>query len=518
MFRLIYVFFKIRLLSPFGLFSLLSAIFKYGINIMALLGFAKRIYGDKVALVDDNETLTYNQLLSQSESLSIILKEKYNLKRGQKVGFLCRNHSSFVKSVFAISCIGADVYFLNVDMGKDQFNKLLSKYDFDFLIYDYELISFIEDSGYNKNKLLSYHDKLPAISNLKYINGNEKQKHHRKSFGKIVIFTGGTTTGYSKAALHKPSVFNFLNPFLAIITKLKLTNYNTAYIATPMYHGYAIAVLLLFITLGKKIIINRKFDADNACTLIRRYNVEVVTVVPLMLFKMIKTNPEALKSLACIASGGAELSPKLIEETFSKLGYVLYNLYGTSESGLNIIATPQDLKYSAKTIGKKISGVGIKILYDNKCEVKTGEIGQLCIKNRWSMKNRANSWIETGDMGYRDKKGYFYLCGRSDDMIVSAGENVYPFEVEQILITHSQIEDVAVIGIKDEAFGERLKAFIVPVKNTSISKEEVLEWMRSKVARFQIPKEIVFVDSIPYTSVGKMDRKKLNKGLKKTRI
>ena len=111
----------------------------------------------------------------------------------------------------------------------------------------------------------------------------------------------------------------------------------------------------------------------------------------------------------------------------------MYNLYGTSEAGLNIIATPQDLKYSAKTIGKKINGVRLKILDDNKNEVKIGKIGQFCIKNRWSMRNGNNSWIETGDLGYQDIKGYYFLCGRVDDMIVSAGENVYPFEVEQIL-------------------------------------------------------------------------------------
>lgn len=509
MFRLIYVLYKIKLLSPFGLFSLFFAIFKYGINVMGLLGFAQRIHGDKDALMDDNETLTYNQLLEQSEKLSITLKEKYQLNSGQKVGFLCRNHASLVKSVFAVSYLGADLYFLNVEMNKEQFNNLLKHYALDFLIYDDELSSFVEDSNYTNNKVLSYHDNLPAINNLTYSEGDKKPKQHGISFGKIVILTGGTTTGNSKAAAHKSSVFNFLNPFLSMVTRLKLIDYNTAYIATPIYHGYGVAVLFLFIALGKKIIINRKFNADKACTLIRQNNVEVVTVVPLMLYKMLKNNPEDLKSLACIASGGAELNPKLAEETFSKLGYVLYNLYGTSEAGLNIIATPQDLKYSPKTIGKKIDGVRLKVLDDNKQEVKTGEIGQFCIKNRWSMKNGAKSWIETGDMGYKDEKGCFYLCGRVDDMIVSAGENVYPFEVEQILTTHPQVEDAAVVGIKDEAFGQRLKAFIELAQDSSVTKEEILEWLCTKVARFQIPKEIEFIDNMPYTPVGKIDRKQL---------
>lgn len=187
----------------------------------------------------------------------------------------------------------------------------------------------------------------------------------------------------------------------------------------------------------------------------------------------------------------------------------MYNLYGTSEAGLNTVATPQDLIYSAKTVGKRIGGVRLKILDTNKDEVSIGSVGQLCIKNRWSMRNSSSSWIETGDLGYRDCKGYYFLCGRVDDMVVSAGENVYPVEIEQVLINHPQVEDVAVIGINDEGFGQRLMACVLPINNTDITKEELFEWLRSRVARFQLPKDITFVNHIPYTSLGKLDKKQL---------
>ena len=508
MFKLIYVLIKMRLLSPLGLYSLISAISKHGINIMALLSFAERAYANKTVLVDDYETLSYKKLLSQSKKLTIALKENYQFKSGQKVGFLCKNHASLVKSIFAVSQLGADIYLLNVEMSRSQFNYLLDQNDFDFLIYDSELSSLIEQSSYSKEKILSYHEHLPAIDNLLNTNVNEKLKIKRSSSSKIVILTGGTT-GNSKIAAHKPSILNYLNPFLTLLTRLNLINYNTAYIATPIYHGYGAAVLLLFIALGEKVVINNGFDAKKACYLFREHNVEVVTVVPLMLNKMLKHNIDDLRSLSCIVSGGAELNPRLVDETFSKLGDVLYNLYGTSESGLNIIATPEDLKYSAKTVGKKINGVRLKILDNNKDEVKIGETGQLCIRNRWSMRNSNNSWIETGDLGYRDSKGFYFLSGRVDDMVVSAGENVYPVEIEQVLINHPQVEDAAVIGISDEIFGQRLKAFILPVKNANITKEELLDWLRHKVARFQLPKDITFVTDMPYTPLGKLDKKQL---------
>ncbi|MDQ0899012.1 MULTISPECIES: AMP-binding protein [unclassified Paenibacillus] len=505
-YKLIYVLYKIRLLSPLALFQLTSAIYKYGINLMALLNFSARTYGENVALVDEQETLTYKQLFAQSEGLSVVLRGRYHLARGKKAGFLCKNHASLVRAIFAVSLSGADLYLLNAEMSKGQLNNILERHHFDLLIYDEELSSLLEQTSYTKAKMLSYHDTFPAINNLLSASIYEKQKRHRTSSGKLVLLTGGTT-GNAKEAAHKPSLFNYLDPFSGFLTRLKILNYHTAYIATPIYHGYGVAVLLLFCALGKKMVIHRGFDAEKACRLIREHQVDVVTVVPLMLHKMLKSNAEDLKSLSCIASGGAELNPKLAKETLRQLGDVLYNLYGTSEAGLNIIADPQDLIYSAHTIGRKIEGVRLVIVDDLKEEVEIGRVGQFCIKNKWSMRNVA--WIETGDLGYRDEKGYYFLCGRADSMIVSAGENVYPLEVEQVLLTHPGVEDAAVIGIRDEHFGQRLKAFVLLAPYNDTTREELFEWLRSRLARFQLPKEIIFVDHLPYTPLGKLDKKLL---------
>lgn len=505
--KLLNVLYKIKLLSPLGVYRLITAIYKCGVNIMLLLHIAERTYGTKIALVDEDETVSYKQLLLQSEKLSIIFREKYQLKRGQKVGFLCQNHASLVKSIFAVSRLGPDIYLLNTEMSKMQFNQLVDQHKFEFLIYDFELSYLVDGSKYSNDKVLSYHSNLPAIDNLLNSNVDDNYKLKRSSMSKIVLLTGGTT-GKSKEVAHKPSIYNFSSPFLALLTRLKLLHCNTAYIATPIYHGYGIAVLISFIALGKKVVISNGFNAKKACSLIRDHNVDVVTVVPLMIHKMLKNNVEDLKSLVCIASGGAELNPKLTAEVFSKLGDVLYNLYGTSEAGLNIIATPHDLKYSPKTIGKAIEGVRLKVLDNSKKKVEDGTIGQFCIKNKWSMRNSENFWIETGDLGYRDNNGYYSLLGRTDDMIVSAGVNIYPIELEQVLINHSLVEDVAVIGIRDEEFGQRLQAFVQPV-NAHLTKEALYEWLRPKVARFQLPKNIVIVDNMPYTPLGKLDKKQL---------
>jgi fatty-acyl-CoA synthase len=500
--KLLYVLYKIRLLNLRALLRLALAVFTHGVNLMALLNFAARAYGKQVALVDDRETLTYRQLFEQAEKLASALQENHRLEAGQKVGFLCKNHATLVKAIYAVSSTGADIYLLNAEMSGSQFDHIVDQQAFDLLIYDEECSSLLKSSTYSKASLVSDYDTLSACDVI----GSRKPR--RTSSGKLVLLTGGTT-GAAKTTAHKPSLFNYLDPFHTFLTRLNILKYQTAYIATPIYHGYGVAVLLLFCAVGKKAVIQRGFHAEKACRLIREHQVEVVTVVPLMLSKMLQASAESLKSLRCIASGGAELSPKLVRETQTRLGDVLYNLYGTSEAGLNMIATPEDLTRSPRTIGRKIRGAQLKIVNAQKLVVRTGEIGQLCIRNSWSMKTGVPLWLETGDLGYRDEQDLYFLCGRVDSMIVSAGENVYPLEVEQVILTHPLIEDAAVIGVRDESFGQRLKAFVRAAPQEEIAEEELREWLRSRLARYQLPRDICFVDQLPYTPLGKLDRKQL---------
>lgn len=506
-YKLLYVLFKTRLLSPLALFRLAAAIHINGINLMTLLHFSAKTYREAVALIDEQETLTYNQLFVRSKELSVSLRESYQLGSGKKVGLICKNHASLIKTIFAVSATGADIYLLNAEMSEIQLNDILEHHHFDLMVVDEERGHLHEHCTHTQAVLMSYHPTRPAINNIPNAIYSNKQKQ-RNGTGNLVLMTGGTTSR-AKEAVHKPSLFNYLDPFYDFLIRLKILNDDTAYIATPIYHGYGIAVLLLFSALGKKVIVRRGFNAEMACDLIREHQVEVITVVPLMLRRMLRTNVSNLKSLTCIASGGAELSPKLTQETLSQLGNVLYNLYGTSETGLNMIATPQGLAHSARTIGRKIKGVDLKILDEYKQEVRLGAVGHFCIKNRWSMRNGAQTWIETGDLGYQDEQGYYYLCGRADSMIVSAGENVYPLEVEQVLLTHPQVEDTGVIGVSDEHYGERLKAYVLLKHDAETNTEELMEWLRPRLARFQRPKEIVLVDDLPYTSLGKLDRKQL---------
>lgn len=525
-YRLFSVLYRIGLLSPLPLFRLFRAIRRHGVNLMALLGFAALSYGGKTAIVDadEEEALTYDELYGEALRLAEALRDRYGVSEGRKVGLLCRNHAALVKTIYAVSSTGADLYLLNAEMGESRWKALAERHAFDLLVYDEEYGSLAKSSSYSGSTLLCDHPSLPSVASLlsapKSGNGRSLRKQARSSAGKLVLLTGGTT-GMPKEAAHTPSLTDYLNPFSEFLSRLRIAERETAYIATPIYHGYGIGVVLLFCALGKKAVVRRGFDAERACRLIREHRVEVVTVVPLMLRKLLDADQgDDLRSLACVASGGAELNPRLVVETRERLGEVLFNLYGTSEAGLNLIASPEDLAESPHTVGRLVRGSRLKIVDERGKEVPAGKVGRFCIRNDWSAKNGTPRWIETGDLGFRDERGLYYLRGRTDSMIVSAGENVYPLEVEQVLLTHPGVADAVVVGVPDERFGQRLKAYVEIAalpgaaargpKKADLTEDELRDWLRGRLARFQMPGEIIFLDRLPYTPLGKPDRRRLS--------
>lgn len=500
--------YQAKLSSPSGFFRLTSSILMSGANLMAILRFSARTHGANLAVVDDKEEINYNDLYQESMLLAANLQKEYQLKTGKKVALICRNHIPLVKALFALSYLGADVYLLNIEMSKEQLEQLLEKYDFDVIVYDIEIWEMILKSNFKKEKLLSQHLTFPNIQDLSKKKSKEKIKVQKGSGGKLVTLTGGTT-GVSKAAVRKPSVFGFLNPFFALLNRMDLAKYNSVHIATPVYHGFGLAALIMSVVLGAKILLTKRFDQNKTGTLLLKHRIQVLIVVPLMLHRLVERSKLDWLYVRCVLSGGAALSPALAENIFQKPKCGIANLYGTSEAGFCIMADTEDLKKYPNTLGKKIKGASIKIFNEQQEEQAVGKVGRLHVKSGWTMSNKKEDWVNSGDLAYQNEEGYFFLCGRADDMIVSGGENVYPIELENVLMRHEAISQVAVIGIPDAEFGQRLKAFIVLKPKYQLDAADLLEWLKDKIARYQMPKEIAFLVELPTTAVGKIDKKKL---------
>lgn len=469
---------------------------------MALLKFTAIRFPEQIAVTDENQSATYEEIYIHSQNLANNLQIKFSLKAKMKVAFLCRNNIAFVKALCAVSRIGCWIYLLNPEMTDEQFSVLNQKHRFDFLFCDDEALKIVESENETYKTL-----KTSELEN--FCNDAAAGKIKRAFSSEIIVLTGGTT-GVPKTARRKASVSAFLFPFFELLTKLHLDRHQTFYVATPAYHGFGISAIIIGIVLAKKMFLLPRFNTAKSCELIKQHQIEAVTLVPLMLQRMLDYDAQKIASLKCIISGGAALNPTLAEETLKKTGDTLFNLYGTSEAGFSVIAAPSDLHFSSETIGKKIAGVKLKILDNENKPVAPGTVGKICIKSAWSVKSK-DSWIETGDLGFQDRKGYLYLRGRSDEMIVSGGENVYPIELENILSKHPSIRQTAVIGIPDKDFGQRLKAFIVLNHESKVSETEIKQWLSSRAARFQMPAAIEFLNELPTTSIGKISKKMLPK-------
>lgn len=492
--------YRTGLLTPGGVYYLLEAVLTTGINLMALLRLAARLHPQRTAVVDTRERLNYRQLWQQAETLAVRLAEEYGIRQGWRVAIATRNHAATIKAIFAISRLGAHVFLVNPEMSADQVLALSKRLRFDFYIYDPEQqkrLPVFEQLGLANKTLPTYHPTAVSVDQLARQQTTRSRLKKVKP-GNIVIMTGGTT-GQPKPASRKPSALAFLPPFIALLCQVHLDRYRSLYIATPIYHGFGLSALLIGVVLGAELYITQRFDAKQACDLIVRYDIQVVTLVPLMLQRMLNHDAESLMSLQRILTGGALLKSELATNTLHQLGPILFDLYGTSEAGFCIMATPDLLRRKPASIGQPLPGVQAKVVTDG------DKIGCLCIRSAWSVNRKR--WIETGDLACLDNDGDIFLYGRVDDMIVSGGENVYPTELETVLLQHPDIDTAAVIGIADEEFGQRLKAIVV--SRQQLNDSSLRDWLKPRVARYQMPAIIEFRKELPYTTLGKLNKKEL---------
>jgi fatty-acyl-CoA synthase len=446
------------LLTVPGVCRMVEGVMTTGINLMALLRVAARLFPRRAAVTDDYGRLTYHELWRQSEALACRLHAEFGLRPRQKVAIACRNHAAALKAIFAMGRLGTHLYFVNPEMSADQLRALEGRLRFDFYVYDDPLAAAFADPALRAKSLPAYCPTEPSVEGLATRPGPAGQRLKRVKGGNIVLLSGGTT-GQPKAASRKPSVLDFLPPFVALLTQLDFDDCRSVYLATPLYHSFGVAALVMGVLLGAEMCLTTRFEAGLACELIKRHEIEVVTVVPLMLRRMLQRDAAALASLRRIVSGSDTLTAALGTESLARLGPTLFNLYGSSEGGLAIMAGPAVLRRKPGTIGKPIWGVRLRLLDGADREVGDGAVGRLCVRSAWTTNKKG--WVETGDLAYRDADGDYFLCGRVDDMIVSGGENVYPVELEDVLAQHPDVAAVAVVGVPDAEFGQRLKAVVV---------------------------------------------------------
>jgi fatty-acyl-CoA synthase len=222
-------------------------------------------------------------------------------------------------------------------------------------------------------------------------------------------------------------------------------------------------------------------------------------------------------ALRIIFVSGSQLGAELCRRALEAFGPVVYNLYGSTEIAYATIATPSDLQAEPACVGKVVRGTVVKILDPEGRELPAGETGRIFVGNAVQFegytgggdKERIGGLMSSGDVGHFDSEGRLFVDGRDDDMIVSGGENVFPREIEELLEAHPAIEEAAAVGVPDEKFGQRLRAFVVLRPGASLTEDEVKDYVRDNLARYKSPREVVFLDTLPRNPTGKVLKREL---------
>jgi len=285
----------------------------------------------------------------------------------------------------------------------------------------------------------------------------------------------------------------------------------------PMFHTLGFAMSLLAMAFGSTLVIRRRFDPAAVLESLDRNRVTAMVVVPVMLQRLLDADAKAwkgrdLSSLRIIFVAGSQLGAELCTRATKGFGPVLYNLYGSTEVAYATLADPTQLAIEPGCVGSVVPGAVVQILDERGKVVPTGTTGRVFVGNKVQFegytgggtKEVIDGLMSSGDVGHFDKHGFLFIDGRDDDMIVSGGENVFPGEIEEQLATHPAVEEAAAIGVPDETFGQRLRAFVVLRDGASATENELKAYIRDNLARYKTPRDIVFLDELPRNPTGKI--------------
>jgi fatty-acyl-CoA synthase len=511
----------IGLESPKRLVALGFAFERFGLIGGAIASGAIR-HGDRTALIDDRGALSYSQLNERTNSLANRWRAE-GLKPGEGVAILARNHRGFLEAVFAAAKCGAKIVLLNTSFGGPQIQDVVRREGTHLLAYDDEFSGLISALEMPRGKWRTWAQQ-PDEDTLEVLIARASPEPPPKPgrAPRIVILTSGTTGAPKGAPRDEPRSLALFGGFLS---KVPLRGGQVTELCLPIFHALGLAHAILAIALGSTLVLRRHFDPAETLASLERNQASALVVVPVMLQRILdvvderRSKPrEHLHDLRVLFVGGSQLGAGLCKRGMVSFGPIIYNMYGSTEVAIATIATPADLIAEPGCVGHVVRGSIVEVLDEDDEEVTPGTTGRIFVANAIQFegytggggKERVRGLMASGDVGHFDAEGRLFIDGRDDEMIVSGGENVFPGEVEELLASHPSIAEVAVIGVDDEQFGQRLKAFVVTRSGAELSDAEVKNYVSEHLARFKAPREVVFLDELPRGPTGKVIKRLLD--------
>jgi acyl-CoA synthetase (AMP-forming)/AMP-acid ligase II len=478
-------------------------------------------YPDETALIDERGSLTFDQVHRRTNALAHAF-EGMGIGYGDGVGVMCRNHRGFVEATLAAAKLGAGALYLNTMFAGPQLVEVMRSERPKALVYDEEFSGLLDGVEDGIERIVAWADDEPEGPTLESLiaandDSNLKPPPDKPRF---VILTSGTTGTPKGAQRSSP---DGLLAITALIDRIPYRSRETMMVAAPLFHSWGFFHFIMSLPTASTLVLRRRFDPEQTVAAVQEYRAEVLAVVPVMIQRILQLPDETLakydlSSLRITSLSGSALPGELAIEWMDRFGDSIYNLYGSTEVAYATVATPEELRDAPGTAGRAPRGTVVKIYDEEGREVPQGDVGRIFVGNEMAFegytggggKDVIDGLLSSGDIGHFDSDGRLFINGRDDEMIVSGGENVFPREVEDLLADHDAVVEVAVIGVDDDEYGQRLKAFVVALTEVEVSEDELKAHVKAHLAGYKAPREVEFMDELPRNATGKILKRDLH--------
>jgi acyl-CoA synthetase (AMP-forming)/AMP-acid ligase II len=478
---------------------------------------------DRTAIIDEIGHLSFGATHERSNALARALADQ-GVGEGDGVAIMCRNHRYFVEATMACSKLGAVCLYLNTAFAAPQLKEVMERESTTALIYDDEFAELLDAEHHDEVKRVvawsdGKTDDPTAEELIGAFDGSSDLKPPAEG-GRYIILTSGTTGTPKGAQRGSP---DGLTPLAAFLSKIPRKAGETVVISAPLFHSWGFSHFVLGLPLAATMVLRRHFDPEDSIATVAQHRARTLVVVPVMMQRILHLGDEERKryDLSCLevtAASGSALPGELATRWMDEFGDNLYNLYGSTEVAWATIASPEDMRAAPGTAGRTPRGTVVRIVDEDANELPPGETGRIYVGNEMSFegytgggdKDRLDGLLSSGDVGHFDEDGRLFIDGRDDEMIVSGGENVFPREVEDLLADHEAVREAAAVGVEDEQFGQRLKAYVVVKDGADVSEDELKGYVKQNLARYKVPRDVIFIDELPRNATGKVLKRELS--------
>ncbi|HEX9683223.1 MAG TPA: AMP-binding protein [Acidimicrobiales bacterium] len=493
----------------------------WGATPAGALAAAAHLLPAETALIDEAGRLSFGEVDALSSALANALVDR-GVGAGDRVAMLCRNSRWFVIAATALSKIGAATLYLNTGFAGPQVVEVLEREGATTVIYDEVFADLIETHLTHLDLVVTDADatsaRVGAADLLAHASRRRPDPPERP--GPQIILTSGTT-GTPKGA-KRPNPRGLV-AVTGMFQRIPWRRGDVHLVAAPMFHALGNGGFQIAVQFGQTCVTRCRFDPEDALATIDAHGVTGMTVVPVMLQRILDLGEETIRrydtsSLRIVHCSGAALPGSLATRWMDRFGDNLYNVFASTEVGAATIANPKDMRSAPGTAGQPVPGSTVRLFDDDGVDVtSTGRTGRIFVGTDLAFegyttgggKEQIGNLLSIGDVGHFDDGGRLFVGGRDDDMIVSGGENVYPREVEDLLADHPAIAEVAVVGVPDEQFGQRLSAFVVLRPGATLDADAVRAHVKANLANYKAPRDIKFLSALPRNPTGKVLKRDL---------